>query len=108
MAHRYNYLKFKMLRGMMEEQGRPITASKLAERIGVSAISVQTAFSKWRTKGIPYARRSVKTRHPRVVYQYKITQSGIKAYIDFKNRIEHHLTLNRLKKIPTFLKGSEN
>lgn len=94
-AHRFNVLKYKMLAGLLHAYPRAVTVHELADIIDVDANNIRVALHRWRLKKLPFIRC-----YKKKAYHYRITKSGIKAYLEYKTRVRHGLTLNRLKKTP--------
>lgn len=97
-AHCFNVLKYKILAVLIRTR-RSLTSKEIAELIDVDVNNVRTELSHWRTRGIKYVRRLPK-KSKYGAYRYTINRSGIEAYIDYKNRLKHGLSLNRLRKYP--------
>jgi hypothetical protein len=92
--HKYNFLKFRILEALAWSP-KPMTTKEISDKIGVPFVRISVAIKTYLDKGIPYIQRLKKKRCR--AFRYKITKSGMKAYVEYLIRIERGLGLNRLR-----------
>jgi len=103
--HKTNASKFRILEVLMWAN-KPLTVRDIESKTGIYHTKISCAMSHYRKivkqNGkiikLPYIQRLEK-KGPNGLYRYKITKSGIKAYVSYLGRIKRGFSLKRVGKV---------
>jgi len=102
-SHKFNALKFRILEALFKSD-KPMTVRDIEYETGIHHTNVSSAMSHYRkiyTRSgkiikLSYIQRLEK-KGPNGLYRYKITKSGIEAYVSYLSRLQDGISLNRIK-----------
>ncbi|HOW13490.1 hypothetical protein [Methanosarcina sp.] len=102
-SHKFNALKFRILEALFKSD-KPMTVRDIEYETGIHHTNVSCAMSHYqkirkqsgKVIKLPYIQRLEK-KGPNGLYRYKITKSGIEAYVSYLSRLNSGISLNRIK-----------
>jgi len=100
--HKFNYLKFRILEALFIAYPVSLTCKEIYRQRGHWVKKVADALNNYTSSNYSYITR-LKRKSSSGKYRYKISKSGVVAYLEFKHRIKLGFDLNCYNLTSAFL-----